>query len=462
MTKILVVDDETVIRDLIVEILEEAGHHVVGVATAAEALEALLDPAISLVVSDIVMPGTTGLEFLASARAIRPSLPVVMVTGAGTHANLSSAVALGADGLVIKPFSHDDLQSAVASALDRSRRGESELRARLLTPTLAGALANAIEARESSLHGHCERLAALAVRLAEELGLSDDDIETVRLGAILHDVGKIGIPDRILLKPGPLTSEETALMRTHPLIGDRLLEPLEDLQRVRPVVPHHHERWDGAGYPDGLSGEEIPLAARVVSVADAVEAMSGKREHRLPMAASAIEAELRACRGTQWDPRVVDATLSLIERRELTFSVGGLVVSVDAPEETAPAARFPVLLVEDDPDHATLARQVLEHDLCDVSVSHAADLATARELCAGSTWSLVVLDNRLPDGSGLELLQTLRELAPGVPVLVLTGEGSERIAVEAFRQGAADYVVKANGYLDELSGRVRSLLRAAA
>jgi len=461
VTRVLVVDDERVIRDLMAEILEEAGYDVISTGTAAEALELLADPGVALVVSDIIMPGTTGLEFLENARAIRPSVPVVMVTGAGTHANLSGALALGADGLVMKPFSHADLHSAVASALDRARRGESELRERLLTPTLAGALANAIEAREESLHGHCERLAALGVRLGVELGLTDDEIETIRLGAILHDVGKIGIPDRILLKPGPLQPEELALMRTHPLIGDRLLEPLEGLQRVRPVVRHHHERWDGSGYPDGLAGEEIPLAARVVAVADAVEAMSGKREHRTRMGVDAIAAELRTHRGTQWDPAVVDATLALMERGELRFERDGLVVRVGPAAAEGGAPRHPVLLVEDDPEHAALARQVLEATLDDVAVSLATDLATARELCAGSTWSLVVVDNRLPDGSGLELLRSLRETAPAMPVLMLTGEGAESIAVEAFRQGAADYVVKANGYLDELSGRVRALLEAA-
>ena len=461
MTRVLVVDDEPVIRELIMEILAEAGYDVLGAETAAAALELLPDPEISLVVSDIVMPGSTGLEFLASARAVRPSLPVVMVTGAGTHTNLSGALALGADGLVMKPFSHADLQAAVAAALDRARRGESELRARLLTPTLAGALANAIEAREPSLQGHCERLAALGVRLGLELGLSDELIETIRLGAILHDVGKIGIPDRILLKPGPLTDEERAIMRTHPLIGDHVLAPLEDLQRVRPVVRHHHERWDGTGYPDGLAGETIPVAARVVAVADAIEAMSGIRTHRQAMGVDAIAAELRAYSGAQWDARVVDAALALVERGELRFGPGGLVVlSPDEPESPA-ALRRPVLLVEDDPDHATLAREALEEALGDVAVSHAGDLATARELCAGSAWSLVVVDNKLPDGCGLELVQTLRETAPDVPVLVLTGEGSESVAVEAFRRGAADYVVKSNGYLAELSGRVRALLEAA-
>jgi putative two-component system response regulator len=270
------------------------------------------------------MPGLSGIELLERVHRQQPNLPVLLVTGADTHAHLSDALAGGAAGLVAKPFSPADFVRAVALALERSSRARRDLTTRLLAPTLAGALANAIEAREASLHGHCERLAALAVRLGTELGLERSELETVRVGAILHDIGKIGIPDRILLKPVKLDPEEFALMREHPLIGDRMLEPLELLEAVRPIVRHHHERWDGAGYPDGLDGDRIPRSARIVAVADAVEAMSANRPYRSALPARDVVRELRLGRATQWDPQVVDAVLRLIESHEVRIGSEGL------------------------------------------------------------------------------------------------------------------------------------------
>jgi cyclic di-GMP phosphodiesterase len=324
VSRILVIDDEHLVMTLMVEILESAGHRAVGAETAERAI-ALLDEdgQFDLIVSDIVMPGLSGLELLETMRLRRASLPVLLVTGAGTYDTLSQALARGAAGLLTKPFSHSKLRNAVAQALERASRSRQELSEELLAPTLASALANAIEARDPLLHGHCERLAALAVRLAEELGLPSQEKEVLRVGAILHDVGKIGIPDRVLLKPGPLDADERLVMEKHPVIGDRLLEPLDLLAAARPIVRHHHERWDGDGYPDGLAGEAIPLAARIVAVADSVEVMSSRQLYRTPLAPDAVVSELRTGAGKQWDARLVGIVLGLLDSGELRLS-GGL------------------------------------------------------------------------------------------------------------------------------------------
>jgi putative two-component system response regulator len=326
MSHILVIDDEGVIRDLMMEILESAGHDVTGAETAERAL-ALLDEDhhdFDLVISDVVMPGLSGLELLETIRAKRASLPVVLVTGAGTYDTLSQALTRGAAGLITKPFAHAELKEAAAHALERASRSREELRERLLAPTLASALANAIEARDSYLHAHCERLASLAVRLGELLDLPGEEIETIRLGAILHDVGKIGIPDRVLLKPGPLDVDDRAILEQHPVIGDRLLEPLDLLAAARPIVRHHHERWDGSGYPDRLAGDAIPLGARIVAVADSVEVMSSRQLYRKPRTPAESVEELRTWSGAQWDPHVVELTLGLIDSGELDLSTEGM------------------------------------------------------------------------------------------------------------------------------------------
>src|SRR6202162_938964 len=294
---ILVIDDDSVVREVISEMLTGAGYEVVVATTAAEVLELFTDEEIRLVVSDIVMPDLSGLELLEAMRLHRPSLPIVLVTGANTRDNLTEALTRGADGLVPKPFTQAELCEAVEKALERAGRSERDLRERLLAPTLTSALANAIEAREEGMRGHCERLTVLAMRLGLAFGVAEEEIETIRLGALLHDIGKIGIPDSILLKPAALTPDETELMRTHTIIGDNLLEPIDLLAAVRPIVRHHHQGWAGLGYPDGLAGEAIPQEARIMAVADAVEAMSASRVYREPLSEPEIVRELEHGRG---------------------------------------------------------------------------------------------------------------------------------------------------------------------
>jgi putative two-component system response regulator len=459
MSRILVIDDEDVIRALVMEILETAGHEITGAESAESALALLEDNEFDLVVSDVIMPGLSGLELLEAVRSRRASLPVVLVTGAGTYDTLSQALTRGAAGLVTKPFSHADLQAAVADALERSARSREDLKERLLAPTLASALANAIEARDSYLHGHCERLAALAVRLAELLELPADEVETVRLGAILHDIGKIGIPDRVLLKPAALDDDERRIVETHPLIGDKLLEPLELLAAARPIIRHHHERWDGDGYPDRLAGEAIPLGARIVAVADSVEVMSSRQLYRQPRTPEQIVGELHANRGGQWDAQIVDLVFGLIESGELQLHGDGLRLLERAAGEAVVAATA-ILLVEDDDEHARLVVETLEEALGGTIVARARSAADAAELLNSSTWALAIVDRQLRDGHGLDVLDTLRAHDPSLPVVMLTGDSSDELAVEAFRHGASDYVVKDTADLGALARRVRGLVAA--
>jgi putative two-component system response regulator len=460
MSRILVIDDEELVRSLMVEILEAAEHEVAEAGDFRRALELIEREEFDLVVSDVVMPGCSGLDLLEAVHTRRASLPVVLVTGAGTYETLNQALARGAAGLVTKPFSHAQLQETVAEAVARAERSERELRARLLTPTLASALANAIEARDPHLSGHCERLATIAVGFAVRLGLPASQVEAVRLGAILHDVGKIGIPDRILLKPGAFEGDEREQMQRHPVIGDELLAPLDLLASSRPVIRHHHERWDGAGYPDGLAGEAIPAGARIVAVADAIEVMSTRTTYGDPLDRDGVLAELHAGRATQWDPRVVDLALELVASGELRVGSGcAELVAVDAPERRATAAS--VLVVDQNGADVELLRAAVEEAVAGVHVAVAADLATAVDLCRTSAWSLVLVGDPLPGADGLDVLDAIRAEEPALPVVVLAADPSEGLALEAFRRGASDYVVKRNGFVEELTRRVRSLAVAS-
>ena len=324
---VLVVDDEPAVRRLIGGILAKAGHHVLTASSGPEAMRVLESEDVALVLSDINMPGSiSGLELIDALHARRPSLPIVLVTGSVDEASLQEALDRGAAGFITKPFTARELTRKVETAISRRLLTEVELRERLLAPTVASVLANAIEVRDSSMEGHTERLAALALEIGRRQSLSDEELEALELGAVLHDVGKIGIPDRILMKSGPLTPEERAEIERHTEIGDRMLEPLALLEAVRPIVKHHHERWDGLGYPDRLAGDEIPALARIVSIADSIEAMSSVRPYRSPLGADAVVRELEKGRGLQWDPALVDIALGLIADGRIRFGPSGMSV----------------------------------------------------------------------------------------------------------------------------------------
>jgi putative two-component system response regulator len=327
----LVVDDERAVRELIAGILDRSGYRPVIAASGEEAIRCVEDGEFAVVLTDINMPGSiSGLELIEELHSRRPSLPIILVTGSAQEENLREALDRGAAGFIRKPFKAAELRDRVAAVQDRMRLAAGELRERVLAPTVASVLANAIEVRDTGMEGHTERLAALALELGRRVGLVEAELESLSLGAVLHDVGKIGIPDAVLMKPGALTDDERLVMQQHPEIGDRMLEPLELLGSVRPIVRHHHERWDGTGYPDRLAEAAIPLLARIVAVADSIEAMSAERPYRRPLNTDEVIRELESGRGDQWDPELVDVALELIAEGRLRFGVEGMTLLEDA------------------------------------------------------------------------------------------------------------------------------------
>lgn len=194
------------------------------------------------------------------------------------------------------------------NAVHRTRLHES-LEESYLGTVLA--LAKAMDARDTYTNGHSDRLANLALAVAHAVGMSAEDQEALRLAARLHDIGKIGVPDAILLKPAALNEDEWKAMRRHPVTGADIIQPVRQLRQAAPLVRHHHERFDGTGYPDGLSGEAIPLGARVLAVVDAFSAMTDNRVYRKGLPRAEVLAELKRCAGTQFDPKLVEIFLGL-------------------------------------------------------------------------------------------------------------------------------------------------------
>jgi response regulator RpfG family c-di-GMP phosphodiesterase len=326
--RVLVVDDEADIRELLCELLN-FDYDCAAASSAEEALDALTAQKFDLVVSDITMSGMSGLEMIPHALSLSPETVVVMVSGMQTVESAIEALRVGAFDYIMKPFDLRQVEAAVKRALEHhelreaKRRYENHLEelveqrtAELDHALLAledayrstlKALTAALETRDAETHGHSERVVTFSLRLGRELGLDKAQMTALEFGSLLHDIGKIGVPDSILRKPAKLDEAEWAKMREHPLHGQGILREIAFLEGAAQVVAQHHERWDGSGYPLGLRGCEIDLNARIFAVADAFDAMISDRVYRRGRSYEAAAQELDAWAGRQFDPQVVEA-----------------------------------------------------------------------------------------------------------------------------------------------------------
>jgi putative two-component system response regulator len=308
--RILCVDDEPAIREILRRMLEGAGFEPATSGDPVTTASTFTAGGFDLVLTDVNMPEMDGLTLMRALRDKQPELPVVIVTGQGTVDMAIQALREGATGMLIKPFTGAELLAEVRHALSAARMRYEALQYRYLSPVLdsiALALSTAIEARHLETGEHCRSLGVLSERMAAVLGLDERQRMTIRIGGYLHDVGKIGIADAILLKPGRLTDAEMAEMRRHSEIGAAILEGQEAMSDIARIVRHHHERWDGGGYPAGLAGAAIPLGGRIVAVADSFSAMTADRPYRPALSPDRAWTELRACSGSQFDPAIVEA-----------------------------------------------------------------------------------------------------------------------------------------------------------
>jgi putative two-component system response regulator len=276
--KVLVVDDyESNLRGL-GQLLERADYTVFTAANGPDALDIVAQERPDLVLLDVLMPGMSGLDVCTALKRNPDTCltPVVLISGAQERENVIAGLEAGADDYLNKPIDSEELYTRVRSLMRLKRLTDDLESAESLFLTLG----RIIEARDPYTEGHCERLAEYATALGRHLDLGPEDIAALYRGAFLHDIGKIAIPDRVLLKKGRLTGKEYALMKRHPAIGDELCATVRSLERVRPIVRHHHERQDGHGYPDGLAGDAIPVLAQIVSVVDVFDALTTDRPYR--------------------------------------------------------------------------------------------------------------------------------------------------------------------------------------
>jgi putative two-component system response regulator len=329
--RILIVDNEEMICSILDRRLTREGYACMTAHDGREALKYFYNHSFSLIISDINMPGMHGIDLLKRVKAANPSMMVIMITGYPDIDLAVEAMRLGAYDFIIKPVDLDLVVLSVKKALEKKRL-EDEVGAyrthleRLVderTEKLQQAyrilkkahldsvkvLAEAIDAKDPYTRGHSERVTTMSLKLALQIGFAEDRLESLEYGALLHDIGKIGIKDEVLRKPGVLDPEEYEYIQEHPLIGVRIVEGLEFFKDKIPIIRHHHEHFDGSGYPDGLVGEAIPLEARIIAVPDAFDAMTSARPHRRMIPLQDVLTELEQCQGTQFDPGVLKVFL---------------------------------------------------------------------------------------------------------------------------------------------------------
>jgi putative nucleotidyltransferase with HDIG domain len=331
--RILVVDDEEAIREVVATLLEAQGYQCTVMQNGKLALQSFLADSPDLVLSDIVMPEMDGLKLLEKVRAHNQDVPIIMVTAMHDISTALEAIRHGAYDYILKPFEKDQLYVSVRRALEHRRlvlenrnyqRNLEQLvekRTAQLSTALAEleqsydytlvALGGALDLKDAETEGHCQRVTAFTICMAKAMGVEPNELRQIARGAFLHDIGKMGVPDSILRKPGPLTDDERTIMRKHSEIGYAVLEKIPFLREPADIVLSHQERFDGTGYPRGMKGEQIPLGARIFAVADTLDAMISDRPYRKALPLSEARAEIERHAGSQFDPKVVAVFLKM-------------------------------------------------------------------------------------------------------------------------------------------------------
>jgi len=307
---VLVADDDPSLRKGLVHILRAEGYKTLEACDGREAIDKVTGFGPDLILLDLMMPMLNGLEVCRNLKNNEETrlIPIIMITAVHEQQEKLKAIDAGVDDFLNKPINIPELRARVRSLLRMKHLNDLLDRA----DNVISSLANAIEAKDVYTEGHNERVARYAVMLAQAAALSEKDQEIIRMAGILHDIGKIGVPDNILNKRGTLSSDEFSSIISHPGKGEKILKPLHSLKGVRDVVLYHHERYDGKGYPFGLKGDQIPIYARIIAIADSYDAMTTTRPYREALSKNEAIEELEKNAGKMWDPELVKIFVNLL------------------------------------------------------------------------------------------------------------------------------------------------------
>jgi putative two-component system response regulator len=340
LARVLVAEDDRLTRRFIEETLAFAGHDVTSVSNGADAIGTVDTPGcFDAVITDYAMPRASGVDLITHAQRVDPMISCIVVTAFRDLDLAMRAMQAGAVAFIPKPFKSMHLLTVLDRALERRELADEALRLRFLAPMLERftmVLANALESKDYETQEHSTRLVGMSDAIARHLGIGDGMRSIIRFGACLHDIGKVAIPEALLRKPEALTLEERRIIRTHPEVGAAILADIDTWEDVRLIVKHHHEHFNGAGYPDGLRGDQIPLGARIVSVVDAFDVMRTGRPYQPARSHDWILEELHRERGGQFDPQMVSALIAVMPAEGTTVEVAPLDVQ---PERRAAVGR---------------------------------------------------------------------------------------------------------------------------
>jgi putative two-component system response regulator len=473
VARILIVDDEPEVRLLAREVLESRGHSIAEARDVAEGRKHLAAAGFDLVLCDIALPGETGLALVRQVAAELPDTAIIMVSGAGEPAQADEALALGACGYLVKPIRPNELVINVAAGLrlrdlERSwRRHSEELESKVLLRTVAlhdtvqqleqsqetaglalretaDRLVTALTLRSEETGEHIQRMSRYGAKLAIASGVDRWSEDEIRVGMMLHDVGKIGVPDAILLKPGVLTNDEYEIIKRHPAMGAELLGDgrSEVLSLGAQIALSHHERWDGTGYPGRLAGEAIPIPGRIAAIADVFDALTSDRVYH---AARPVEQALEIMAGERarhFDPDLLDVFQGSIDDM--------LAIREAHPDPVPATALTRVLIAESRPMFAdALVRLLAGSDGISIA-GVVGSLAEAVAMIAERRVDLIVLDVDLPDGQGASAVHAVRGKAPEAAVILLAGREDEALLRHMIDAGGSGIIQRDRAFEDLL------------
>jgi len=442
--KILIIDDEEAVRELLKHRISNEGYHCEVASDAKEALNKLLNNTIELVIMDIKMPGKSGMDFLLEIRQRFPDVLIIMITVISDIHTAIECIRRGAYDYLTKPFILDEVVLSVKRGMDKRRLDmklqnykqhlEQKLKEQVkeLREISLGAMVGlsfALEAKDSYIAGHSRRVADIATAIGTKLNLKKDQLEDLRWGSLLHDIGKIAVDQAIMNKPGKLSAKEYECVMTHTIVGASLVGPVARNKRITEVVEHHHAHYDGNRFNQKLSGQDIPLLARIVALADAYDAMTSIRPYRAALSRKEALAEIRRQSGKQFDSLVVNALLEML------------------PSDIGTGKRT-ILVVDDEASIRLLLRSTLGNDYMVIEASNGQE---AVDIAISLKPSLILMDIIMPYNDGLQACYEIKAnpITRNIPVVMLTSTGQELDRRLCAGSCADQYITKpfSNSYL---------------